>query len=132
MLVKTPPSRIYTDIDMSFATITSGDIAKRVDVNSVKQSLKNLLMTQRGERLFHPEIGSDLYNLLFEPMDALTVDTLKDVILLCIQNFEPRVRVEKIVMAPDIDANVYNVTLYFYVIGFAQLVTFNLTLQRLR
>jgi phage baseplate assembly protein W len=128
----TIPNRIYTDIDLSFEKITSNDIAKRVDVNAVKQSIKNLLMTQRGERLFQPEVGADLYQILFEPMDPLTTDALKDVIVECIKNFEPRVVLQGVDINPNYDRNEYDISLYFYVVGLVPLITYNLTLTRLR
>ena len=55
-------ARIFKDFDMSFGiNAFSGDINKKLDVNAVKQSIKNLLLTQDGEKPFHPEIGSPLY-----------------------------------------------------------------------
>jgi phage baseplate assembly protein W len=128
----TIPNRIYQDLDLTFSVTATKDVAKRLDVNAVKQSIKNLLFIRKGEKLFRPEIGSDLQRILFEPMDFLTVDLLRDVISETIQKFEPRVRIENIEIIPDYDTNSYDLTLYFYVIGIYTPVTFNLTLQRLR
>lgn len=128
----TIPVRIYQDLDLTFGVTATQDVAKRLDVNAVKQSIKNLLFTRKGEKLFRPEIGSDLHRILFEPMDFLTVDLLRDVITETIQKFEPRVRLEDVVVNPNYDSNSYDLTLYFYVIGIYTPVTFNLTLQRLR
>lgn len=128
----TTPNRIYQDLDLTFGVTATKDVAKRLDVNAVKQSLKNLLFIRKGEKLFRPEIGSDLQRILFEPMDFLTVDLLRDVIIETIEKFEPRVRLEDIEVSPNYDSNSYDLTLYFYVIGIYTPVTFNLTLQRLR
>jgi phage baseplate assembly protein W len=128
----TKPNRIYLDLDLTFGLTATKDVAKRVDVNAVKQSLKNLLFIRKGEKPFRPEIGSDLYKILFEPMDFLTVDLLKDVIKDVIKKYEPRVNLQDIEINPKYDENLYDVILYFYVVGIYEPVTFNLTLQRLR
>jgi phage baseplate assembly protein W len=128
----TTPNRLYKDLDLMFGVTATNDVAKRLDVNAVKQSIKNLLFIRKGEKLFRPEIGTDLYRILFEPMDFLTIDLLRDVILETIEKYEPRARIEDIEIIPDYDNNSYDVTLYFFVIGILLPVTFNLTLQRLR
>lgn len=126
------PVKIYKDLDLSLAQTTSKDVAKRLDVNAVKQSIKNLLLTRPGERPFQPTVGSDLYRLLFEPMDMLTTETLRSVISACIRNHEPRVRLQEVAIRPNYDENAYDISLYFYVIGIYAPVVFNLTLQRVR
>lgn len=128
----TTPNRIYQDLDLTFGVTATNDVAKRLDVNAVKQSIKNLLFIRKGEKLFRPEIGTDLYRILFEPMDFLTIDLLRDVIRETIEKYEPRARVRDIEIISDFDNNSYNLTLYFFVTGILLPVTFNLTLQRLR
>ena len=96
-------SRIYSDIDMDFnVNAVTGDIGKKLDVNAVKQSLKNLILTQPFEKPFHPEIGSQVYGLLFEPLDPLTAETMATVIGNIVDNWEPRVRLEFIKIDPDL------------------------------
>lgn len=126
------PTKIYKDVDLSFALTTNKDVAKRIDVNAVKQSIKNLLLTRPGERLFQPNIGSELNRILFEPMDVLTTEALKSVITTCIRNYEPRVKLQEVAVQPRYDENAYDISLYFYVIGVYAPVVFNLTLQRVR
>jgi phage baseplate assembly protein W len=119
-------------LDLSLAFTTNYDVAKRVDVNAVKQSIKNLLLTRPGERPFQPDVGSELYRILFEPMDVLTSEALKGIITTCIRNYEPRVRLQDVMVMPRFDENAFDISLYFYVIGIYAPVVFNLTLQRLR
>ena len=141
------PVRIYKDFDLLFgrstpwdpsnpqaadALTTTGDIPKRLDVNAVKQSIKNLLFVRKGERLFHPEIGTELYKILFEPLDIFTTEILKDIIIETIRKYEPRVNLQLVEINPNYDENAYEISLYFYVVGIYTPVTFNLTLQRLR
>jgi len=128
----TKPNRLYLDLDLTFGQTATKDVAKRVDVNAVKQSLKNLLFLRKGEKPFRPEIGSDLHKVLFEPMDFLTIDLMKDIIKELIGKYEPRVNLQKVEINPQHETNSYDVILYFYVVGILEPVTFNLILQRLR
>lgn len=127
------PVRLYKDIDLSFsAHPVTKDITKKLDVNAVKQSLKTLLFTQYNERPFRPTLGSPLYKLLFEPMDPITVEGMKQAIEILIQNFEPRVQLQKVDIVPVYDKNEYELSIYFTVVGIAAPVTFTTILQRLR
>ena len=128
----TTPNRVYQDLDLLFGVTATNDVAKRIDVNAVKQSLKNILYIRKGEKPFRPEIGSDLHRILVEPMDFLTTDLLRDIITDTIRKYEPRVRLENVEIQPNYDQNSYDLSLYFYVIGIYTPITFNLTLQRLR
>jgi phage baseplate assembly protein W len=127
------PQRLYKDIDLAFtAHPQTGDVTKKLDVNAVKQSVKTLIMTMFGERPFQPDLGSPVYRLLFEPMDAMTTAVLQRSIEQIIQNHEPRVRLNSVVVTPNEDLNEYGISIYFTVIGVAAPVTFSMTLQRLR
>ena len=57
--------KIYKDLDLDFTPHpVTGDIVQVKDSNSVKRGIKNILLTENQERLFQPEIGSGLKNLL--------------------------------------------------------------------
>ena len=58
--------REYVDIDLNFTKARSTDIAKKKGENAIKQALKVLLLSGPEERLFHPELGSGIRDLLFE------------------------------------------------------------------
>ena len=126
-------SRIYKDIDLSFtANALTGDIGKKLDVNAVKQSMKNLLFIHPFERKFHPEIGSPLNKMLFENMAPGNEKILQKIIQQLLENFEPRVRMEFIKVFPDHDNNEYTVTIGFFVVGIPEPQQLNLNLTRLR
>ena len=70
-------SRQYTDLDLFFGRkTTSKDINKVTDVQAVKRSIRNLVLTNHYEKPFHPEIGSGVRGMLFEPMTPLTAYVL--------------------------------------------------------
>jgi phage baseplate assembly protein W len=127
------PNRIYTDLDLTFEPHpATGDVGVRADVNAVKQSLRNLINTNFYERLFHPEIGSSIPGLLFEPIDPITTNTLKQSIERLILNFEPRVKLQRVLVDPREEENGYEVTIEFFVVGIGAPVTFTTMLKRTR
>lgn len=111
-------SRYYSDIDLSFsANPFTDDIDKVYDVKAVKQSLKNLLFTDYYERLYHPEIGSPLAGLLFEPVDPLTAAAIEKAIEQIILDYEPRVQVVSVEVNGQPDNNSYRIQINFFVVG---------------
>jgi phage baseplate assembly protein W len=126
-------NRIYSDLDLSFAANPiTGDVAKKYDVNAVKQALKVLILTNYYERPFQPKLGSPVYGMLFENADQITASSLKLRIELLINKYEPRVRSQQIDVVPKFDTNEFEVTIYFYVVGVADPVTFSTILRRSR
>ena len=127
------PNKLYKDIDFSFtAHPETGAVLKKIDVNSLKQSIRSLLFTTRGERLFQPDIGSDIYRLLFEPVDPITTETLRYSIQLTLENFEPRILVDLIEVVPLYKTNSYEISIFFTIRGIAQMASFTTYLERLR
>src|SRR6056300_819482 len=102
------PVRLYKDIDLDFKlNPVTHDIGLKTDVQAVKQSLKNLFMTQRGEKKFQPNYGSGIRALLFEPVDYLTGSIIEKEIEFMIKNYEPRVKVQGIVVSASTDTHEY-------------------------
>lgn len=127
------PTRKYKDFDLSFENHPqSGDVQKKIDLNSIRQSLKNLLMTMPGERPFNPYLGTELYRLMFEPMDPITISAIDQTIERTIQNYEPRINLELIQIVPSPDENSISITIVFRDKVTGTPGTFNTTLQRLR
>ena len=126
-------NRIYSDIDLNFlAHPVTGDVSKKYDVDAVKQSLKTLILTNYYERPFQPKLGSPVYGMLFDNVDQITANSLKLRIELLINKFEPRVRSQQVDVVPLYDENAFEITMYFYVIGVPDPVTFSTILRRSR
>ena len=126
-------NRIYSDLDLSFAAHPiTGDVAKKYDVNAVKQALKLLILTNYYETPFQPKLGSPVYGMLFENVDRITANSLKLRLELLINKYEPRIRSQQIEVVPKFDENAFEVTIYFYVVGVADPVTFSTILRRNR
>ena len=126
--------RKYTDLDLFFSTNNkSGDINILTDVQSVKRSVRNLVLMNQYEKPFHPEIYSGVRDMLFEPMTPLTAVILSKKVEMVIENFEPRVRLTGIRAIPDLDRNAYSITVEFYVVNVpTELVDLTVMLERLR
>ena len=126
-------AQIYKDINLSFARHPlTGDIAFLTDVEAVKRSVRNLINTNFYERPFHPEIGSDVRSILFEPVSPPVANVLQRNIEDVIKNFEPRAELISVDVVPNIDANAYAATIKFYVVNSPTAVEVNIFLERLR
>ena len=127
-------ARQYTDLDLFFGRkTTSKDINKVTDVQAVKRSIRNLVLTNHYEKPFHPEIGSGVRDMLFELMTPLTAHILTRKIEDVIENFEPRARLISVRAIPNLDRNEYECTISFYVVNTpTELVDLTVFLERLR
>ena len=122
----------YLDIDLTFAKRPSGDIYKKKDAAAVKQSIKNLLLTDFYEKPFQPFYGANLRAMLFELADEDTEDEVEENIINAINNYEPRVEVLSIDVNVLPDQNDMRVSVYFKIINTQETVTFTTNLSRLR
>ena len=126
-------TRIYKDLDLDFGRNTvTNDVNKITDIESVKRSVRNLINTNHFERPFHPEIGSDVRAMLFEPMTPLTALNLQRKVAEVLNNFEPRINLQQVLASPDLDRNSYALKILFYVVGSNQPVEVETFLERLR
>ena len=127
-------SRVYKDLNLNFTrNPVTGDVATVTDVNAVKRSIRNLLLTNHYDRPFHPEIGANIPALLFENFGPITGNQLSRNIEEMILNFEPRARVETVECFPVPDSNRYDVRIYFYVENLpTELIEFQTILESVR
>jgi hypothetical protein len=126
-------TRIYKDLDLDFGrNPVTNDVNKLTDVEAVKRSVKNLINTNHYERPFHPEIGSGIRGLLFEPITPLTSLALQRKVEEVLLNFEPRISLVQVLSNANIDRNSYDLKIMFYVIGSEEPVEVETFLERLR
>ena len=97
----------------------SNDLARLRSDNSVKQSVRNLVLTNLGERLFQPDVGGNVSHMLFEPFTGFTADDLKKDILNTIKQNEPRVSASDLTVQviPNADQNQFTVNIFFYIMN---------------
>ena len=105
---------IYSDVDLSFKVHpTTGDILKIKNATVIKQSMRNILQTRKFERIGHPEIGSNLSELLFDQMSPMTEARLRQSIEVTMTNLEPRAIIKDIKVTSEELQNRYRVTIVF-------------------
>lgn len=128
----TSRNKLYSDLDLTFTKKPSGDVYRKTDASAVKQAVKNLLLTNIGEKPFNPFFGGGLNDLLFELADDETNVLLTEQITAAIQNFEPRARLLSIVPNVQPDNNTARVKVEFQIVNTSETVTFETTVIRLR
>ena len=123
----------YRDLDLFFSKKTNKDLNKVTDIEAVKRSVRNLILTNTFEKPFHPEIGGNVRGLLFENMTPMVSAIISRKIEDSIINHEPRARLVGVKTQHDFDTNGYNVSVYFYVANApTELVELDTFLERLR
>lgn len=105
----------YSDLDYQFIkNPKSKDVYKHVDQKAIEQSLKNLFKTNKGERLFQPEIGANIKALLFQSdADLGEIETMKESLKSLIRNFEPRILLEDLDIDFQPDKNEINISVKY-------------------
>jgi phage baseplate assembly protein W len=126
-------NQIYSDFLNDFTPHpATGDIVRYINEASVSRSIRNLISTNKGERLFQPEVGTDIFKMLFEPMSDGIAELLSSTIQRTISDYEPRAKVLAVNVAPNFDNNSYQVTIEYMIINRQTPITLNVTLTRVR
>ena len=108
----------FKDINITFKKHpVTNDLVVSKDASAIKQSIVNLLMTNKGERVYQPEYGSDLRRFLFEPMDYATAAAIQNNIISTIKKFEPRIGILSLEAIPNFDENVFDVEMTYEIRG---------------
>lgn len=136
MAVLTPRTRgqeFYSDFSKNLEQIPGRtDLSRRINESSVKESIKNIVLTNKGERLFQPDFGCNINASLFENIDANTVIILKDNIQKAISTYEPRCTVRSVEIIADQDTNNIQATVLFSVINTSNTSSLTIDLVRER
>tara|TARA_B100000212_G_C27267906_1_gene487409 strand:- start:378 stop:782 length:405 start_codon:yes stop_codon:yes gene_type:complete len=109
-----------------------GDIARKSNEEAVKESIKNLVLTGRGERPFQPDLGCDVRELLFENATPQTLELMKTTIENVIKTYEPRCNLIGVDVTGAVDSNTISITIVFTLINTLEPVSFNIILDRIR
>ena len=111
-------SRGFKDLSASFQTNPlSNDLIALKNESAIARSVRNLVLTIQGERPFQPVLGTGVSRLLFENMDKLTASAIRSELRTTIENYEPRVEINEIIVEADFERNAFDVTLQYFIIG---------------
>ena len=123
----------YTDLDLSFKVNPfTKDIYLKTDEDAVKTALRNLIQTRNFERPFHPEIGTQIQSLLFEPFSPAVRVAMRRTIEDAINTYEPRVRLVDLIITEMVDENDLDVTVVFTLKNSDRPITLTTLLSRVR
>ena len=88
---------VFSDLPM-FLTKNSftNDMNLKKDLACIRESIKNIVLTNTGERAFDYNFGGDIYGLLFENLDRYELSGYRIGLANKINNYEPRVEVNQI------------------------------------
>lgn len=126
----------YKDVDLNFIpNPLTGDLTILDGIESIKSSLKNIILTRYGEKPFNYLFGSKVTGLLFENFDMLTLVMMETEIRSVVESLEPRVFFvgQGVVIIPDEDENRLRVSLHFGIKNLPdKQVDFSFFLERVR
>ena len=142
-------TRGWADLDLDFTKHpVTKDITRKLNVEAVKRSVRNLIQTNRYDKKFHPEVDGGVTRHLFGLATAATKHDIGQAIMTCLQNYEPRVIVDRInvfgnadvaTMATrdihvtgNLDRNGFNVSIFFRIINSPEPIEVSLFLERIR
>lgn len=130
--IVTSRRKVYVDLDNYFlASSTTEDVYLSKDAAAVKQSIRNLVLTNHYERPFQPFKGGNVRATLFQNMDAFALNTLENTIRDAITSSEPRAKVLRVDASAAGDNGVV-LTLEFQILSTREVASITVTLQRLR
>ena len=110
----------------------NNDLALRRDEEAVKESIKNLILTDKGERLMQPLVGGNIRAMLFENITPAVLKMIEEQVRITIEEYEPRAELIDVNVKSRIDDNKVEVTIRFYITNIAQPIQLNVLLERIR
>ena len=111
-------SKRFKDLSMSFKyNPLSGDLIALKNENAIARAVRNIVLTTPGEKLFDPDFGSSVSEILFENVDDITAVSIQDEIRNCLNNYEPRVDLVNVDVNPNFDENQFDVKITYKIVG---------------
>jgi len=111
-------SKGFKDLSMTFqVNPLNYDLIGLKNETAIARSIRNLVLTYPGERFFNENLGSKVSRSLFENLDEISASIIKDEIENTIRNYEPRVDLISVDVAPNYEDNEFNVTINYRIVG---------------
>ena len=130
--ITTSRNKAYSDLDLTFARKDDDDIFKKNDASAVKQAVKNLLLTNFGEKPFNPRFGGNLNAFLFRLDTEFDELEIEDSVAQAIANFEPRAILRNVKATLLSDQNSVNVKVIFQVVNIPETQELSINIAGLR
>ena len=127
-------SKPFKDISATFQTNPlNSDLIALKNENAISRSIRNLILTVPGDKPFQPDLGSEVYESLFETLDQITASSVQQQIENTIIKYEPRVDLRDVTVTANIPNNAFDVLIDYEIIGIEasrQQINFALELTR--
>lgn len=105
--------KLAKNIGLGKTPADANDILVDNDLEAIKNSIRNIFTTRKGQKILTPEFGSSLEQYLFEPITEVYARAIGDDILTAIETYEPRIEVIKVLVLPNPDENQYNISVAY-------------------
>lgn len=111
-------SQGFKDVSMTFQKhpLTSDIIALKNE-SAIARSVRNIVFTVPGEKFFDEDFGSRISQSLFENINDISANIIRNEIESSLRLYEPRVNVREVEVNPNFDQNEFNVTIVYEIIG---------------
>lgn len=120
----------WSDLDENYGRQEDGDIKLELDVAAIFNSLRNIILTIQGQRRMLPTFATNIWGLLFEPIDQVTARLIAENLLQAIEIWETRIEVTGFDIEPRPDQNYYRCRINFTVFGRTDTQTIDFVLTR--
>ena len=111
-------SKGFKDISMSFqVNPLSNDLIALKNENAIARSVRNIIFTVPGEKVFNPDFGTNITDSLFELLDETSATVIKDQITYSLETYEQRISLIDVIVVPDFDNNGYDVEISYRIVG---------------
>lgn len=125
--------QIFSDLNLSLPIHPNkNDITPLTDIDAIKQAVKNIVLTNFGEKLFRPQFGSRVAGRLFEGGGPFVALAIRDDIKYALRDFEKRVEIIDVIVNDRSDSNEFIVTLQFRIAHQPNISEVEFALNRLR
>ena len=127
-MASTAALEVWSDLDANIVSDAQGNLKKVINIESVKTSIDNILRTYRGERVFLPQFGSALRDMLFEPINDHLADRLANQVKNSIEIWDNRVGVVAVDSKIDTDNNYIIITIKFMIKSYTETFSHTVTI----
>lgn len=111
-------SKGFKDISMTFqVNPLNNDLIVLKNENAIARSVRNIVFTVPGEKMFNPDFGTKINDSLFELLDDTSAAVIKDQIEYSLTTFEPRISIINVIVVPDFENNGFDVEISYRIIG---------------
>ena len=104
-----------TESNVSKAENLQNDVKVSEDLEAINNSLTCIFSTYPGERLLNIEYGSNLNQVIFEPISEYTAEKVGNILKEAVERWEPRVQVDLFEVFPDMEHGEYHIKFHYTV-----------------